>query len=60
MTVPFATRAAKSLKAKHRMNDVLTETCAVAFMASFKGVRILIQSGLEPCLKICSGKSGTF
>ncbi len=56
MTVPFATRAAKSLRVKHRMNDVLTESCAVAFIASFKRVMILIQIGLEPCLKIWSGK----
>ncbi len=56
VTVPFATRAAKSLRVKHRMNDVLTESCAVAFIASFKRVIILIQIGLEPCLKIWSGK----
>lgn len=55
VTVPFATRAAKSLRAKHRMDDVLTESCAEAFMASFKRVGTLIQSGLEPWLKIWSG-----
>lgn len=53
VTVPFATRAAKSLRAKHRMDDMLTESCGVAFMVLSKEHIFLIQGGLEPWIKIC-------